>query len=178
MADTVPTGILLDVTDILHATAESVHKELDVPFDAIDVGPSEFVPEGPVHVDVTLTFVGTAVLAEGSVDATVRTTCVRCLGDLDLPVHGTIEGFYVPHGTEDELPEEQEYEFIEGTTIDVLPAVRSALIVEFPFAPVHASDCSAPCPRCGQPPEACTCDDAPVDSPFAALKDILHTEDD
>lgn len=165
------------MTDILHATAESVHRDLDVPLDAIVVGPSEFVPDGPVHVDVTLTNVGTAVIAEGCVDATVRTTCVRCLGDLDLPVHGTIEGFYVPHGTEDEVPEEQEYEFIEGTAVDVLPAIRSALTVEFPFAPVHASGCSTTCPHCGRPSEACTCEDTQPDSPFAALKDIFSGDD-
>jgi uncharacterized protein len=178
VAEPAPTGLLLDIADILHATAESVRKELDVPLDAIEVGPSEFAPEGPVHVDVTLTYVGTAVLAEGSVDATVRTTCVRCLGELDIRVHGTIEGFYVPHGTEHELPEEQEYEFIEGTAVDVLPAIRSALIVEFPFAPVHSSGCETACPRCGQTADACVCDGTPADSPFAALKDIFSTDDE
>lgn len=176
VADPGITGLLLDVTDILHATAESVHKQMDVPLDAIEVGPSEFAPQGPVHVDITLTYVGTAVLADGSVDATVRTTCVRCLGDLDIPVHGIIEGFYVPHGTEHELPEEQEYEFIEGTTVDVLPAVRSALIVEFPFAPVHSSGCSATCPQCGQPQERCECDAVPADSPFAVLKGLFRED--
>ncbi|GAV31261.1 predicted metal-binding, possibly nucleic acid-binding protein [Coriobacteriaceae bacterium EMTCatB1] len=176
MAEPAPTGILLDVTDILHATAESVHKQIDVPLDAIEVGPSEFTPQGPAHVDVTLTYVGTAVLAEGTVDATVRTTCVRCLEELDIAVHGAIEGFYVPHGTEHELPEEQEYEFIEGTTVDVLPAIRSALIVEFPFAPVHASGCSAVCPQCGEPQASCTCNEAPTESPFAALKELFRED--
>lgn len=172
MAERTGDEVLLDVSDILHATADSIHQTLDVTLDALAVGPTEFTPRGQVHVDVTLTNAGTAIVAAGSVDATLTTVCVRCLGELDLPVHGELEGFYVGHGTEDDLPDEQDYEFIEGATIDIMPAVRSALIVELPFAPVHEAGCAAACPTCGQPYDTCSCDQVD-ESPFSVLRDLF-----
>lgn len=172
MADPAPDELLIDVSDILHATADSVHEAIDVALEALHVGPTEFEPLGTVHIDVTLTNAGTAIIAGGTVEATVRTTCVRCLGELDIPVHGALEGFYVGHGTEHDLPEEQDYEFIEGPVVDIMPAVRSALIVELPFAPTHPAGCSVACPRCGEPQDECSCPE-PADSPFAVLKDLF-----
>ncbi|MCX8007831.1 MAG: DUF177 domain-containing protein [Coriobacteriia bacterium] len=173
MGDPAPETLLLDVAEILHATAGSLHQTLELDLGSVDVGPVGFAPIGPVHVDITLTYAGTAVVAEGTVDATVRTACVRCLGDVDLAIHGAIEGFYIQHGTEHDLPEEQEYEFIEGTAVDVLPAVRSALILELPFAPVHPGGCQAVCPQCGEGVDSCMCGPEGSDSPFSALKDLF-----
>lgn len=175
MADPAADEILVDVSEILHATAQSVHEAMDVVLDPLQVGPTEFDPLGTVHVDVTLTNAGTAIVAGGAVDARLKTTCVRCLGEMEIAVHGALEGFYVGHGTERELPEEQDYEFIEGAVVDIMPAVRSALIVELPFAPAHATGCAVACPRCGESQDACSCDSG-TDSPFAALRELFPEE--
>ncbi|MDI6712598.1 MAG: DUF177 domain-containing protein [Anaerosomatales bacterium] len=172
MAERAADEVLLDVSDILHATADSIHQDVDVSLGALAVGPTDFTPRGLVHVDVTLTNAGTAIVATGSVDATLTTTCVRCLGELDIPVHGELEGFYVGHGTEHDLPDEQDYEFIEGATVDIMPAIRSALIVELPFAPTHPAGCVAACPRCGEPQDECSCDRS-SESPFSVLRDLF-----
>ncbi len=57
----------------------------------------------------------------------------------------------------------------------------SALVLEAPFAPLHADDCAGICPECGadRNTEPCGCDAGPDrDNPFAGLGELLATDQD
>lgn len=178
MAEAAPDALRIDVSDILEHAAESVTFESDVPLATIELGTESFVPTGPARIAAEITFAGTAVVAEGTVDLDVTTTCARCLREFALPVSGTIEGFYVEHGRTEDLPEDQEIEFIDDRAVDLLPAVMAAIILELPFAPIHDPSCEGLCPVCGadRAAGACTCGDTVRESPFAALKDLLPAD--
>lgn len=175
MPEVAPRDLRIDVSDILDNLADTVDAGLDVVLDPIVVGTETFGPVAPAHVEVTLTYAGTAIVAEGVVTVDVKAVCARCLREFVMHATGTIEGFYIRPGTQDELPEEQEYEFIDDRSVDILPALRAALAIDLPFAPLHDPECAGICPTCGQDLAAGECDCEPVrpDSPFAGLKDLL-----
>jgi uncharacterized protein len=168
---------LVNVSSILddHGSTISVSDEFSL--EKLAVGSEVFVPRSPARFDVWLTNTGTSVVSGGSVVAEVIATCSRCLCEFPLSIEGTVDGFYVEHGREEGIPEDQDYEFIspEGI-VDVLPSVMVALVLEAPFAPVHDEDCAGLCASCGADLNAgpCGCGDAVAeDNPFAALGSLL-----
>lgn len=175
MAEVAPRDLRIDVSDILDNCADSIDAEFDVALEPIVVGTESFQPAAPAHIDVTLTYAGTAIVGQGEVSVDLQATCSRCLQEFIMPITATVDGFYVRPGTEDELPEDQDFEFIDDRFIDVLPAVRSAIVVELPFAPLHDPDCAGICPMCGKDLSTgpCECEPDVSASPFAGLKDLL-----
>ena len=148
--------------------------------DTLDVGDvvlgdQDYAVLEPVRFDVNLTNTGGGFVATGSAKAHVRTQCVRCLCECELEVEAALDGFYVMPGREGEVPHEQEFGLIiDGTKVDIEPAVRQAVILELPFAPVHDPGCKGICPVCGadRNVESCSCVAETVASPFAALEGL------
>jgi len=93
-----------------------------------------------------------------------------------------VDGYYVEPGDTENIPDEQEYGEIDAEGyVDILPAVMGALVLEAPFAPLHADDCAGICPECGTDmnTEPCDCDTMPdKDNPFAALGGLLDSGPD
>jgi len=65
-------------------------------------------------------------------------------------------------------------QWIEGA-IDLMEQILASLVLELPYAPLHAEDCPGICPQCGADLAEGPCDCRPggSDSPFAVLKDLL-----
>lgn len=142
----------------------------------VELGEQPYHFEGRVTFDITLTNVGTGIVASGTAVATVRTPCVRCLCDTCLEFEAEIEGYYVLPGHDDGIPEEQEFEYIAADmSVDLEPVISASLVVELPFAPVHDPDCKGICPVCGADRNIsdCACLAPSAPSPFDALK-ALH----
>ncbi len=156
-----------------------VHDALEL--DSLEVGTERFDALGPASFDVTITNSGTAVVALGTITFPVKATCARCLCDFDTVITGEVDGFYVRPGADEDVPEEQEVEYIDGEdAIDLLPALLSALVLEAPFAPLHDEECAGICPDCGADLNEgpCGCEaDTQTEHPFAALKSLVLDED-
>jgi uncharacterized protein len=63
----------------------------------------------------------------------------------------------------------------------MMPSIMGALVLEAPFAPLHAEDCAGICPACGADmnTDPCECDAKPDKlNPFAALGGLLDNEPD
>ncbi|MBE0476244.1 MAG: DUF177 domain-containing protein [Coriobacteriia bacterium] len=166
----VDLGALLD-----ELGAERVIED-EVELAEFTVGDVTFVPEGPAAFGVSLTNTGAGVVGDGWVREAVRTECSRCLVPCSLELAGTFEAFYVRPGQEEGIPEEQEYEVIREGRVDLGPALRAALAIEAPFAPLHDPECAGICPTCGadRNVETCSCpEEARPDNPFAVLQRIL-----
>lgn len=167
----------VDVSSILEDLGASEHVDGAFPLDRLVVGEAEFTLLGPASVAITLTNTGSGVVASGTVSARVTTECSRCLEPFELLITGEVEGFYVQHGLEIDVPEDQEVEpILPDNTIDLAGALLAALTVEAPFAPVHDESCAGLCPVCGCDlnVEHCECHDAvPEAHTFAGLKDLL-----
>jgi uncharacterized protein len=125
-----------------------------------------------VEADVVLEAQGDTVTATGTVTAGWVGECRRCLE----PTSGTVTV---------ELSEVFEAEPVEGETyplgrddVDLEPAIREALALALPLAPVCREDCAGPDPEAH--PVTAAIDDAddeadgaPADPRWAAL-DALH----
>jgi uncharacterized protein len=168
----------VDISDIMDATGGTLDVTDSLTLDRLVVGDEVFVYTVPVQVAVTLTNTGAGVVAMGVVRAMVDAECSRCLLHFETPLVGEIEAFYVTPSHARGIPKEQPFELIDGHTIDILPALLSALTVEAPFAPVHAEDCRGICPRCGcdRNEVECGCEPEPEPSAFGALRGLLEKD--
>ncbi len=165
----------VDIRPIAEDFGAEVPLDAEIVLGTVVVGDETFVPLGPGLIDARLTQTGAGVVLGGTLRVTVQAVCSRCLREFPLDMSVELEGFYIEPGKEDELPEEQEYAYIEDGSVDIAEALVTALALELPFAPLHAEDCKGICPRCGadltQGP--CSCGPDTSASPFAALADLF-----
>jgi uncharacterized protein len=102
------------------------------------------VPEGSqLQLDVQLEGVTEGVLVSGTVQAALAGECARCLEPFTSTMQvrfrelvgyeATEEGGYV----------------LDGDLLDLEPALRDALVLELPLAPLCAGDCPGLCVECG-----------------------------
>ncbi|HVM71320.1 MAG TPA: YceD family protein [Anaerolineales bacterium] len=124
-------------------------------------------------------FVGTArfsrtpqgLLLQGDFQAQTELECVRCLEMFTQPLKWSFTDLYAfnrRNMTDSGLmvPEDGQ--------IDLEPLLREYALLEFPISPVCKPDCKGLCPICGENLNVTDCGHRPaVDSPFAALKDLL-----
>ncbi|TLM79468.1 MAG: DUF177 domain-containing protein [Actinobacteria bacterium] len=166
-------SLTVDVTPILEVTGGSVDVETGYDIPSLVVGDETFTARGPVSVAATVTNTGAGFVASGSVTFPATAQCARCLKDFELDLSGEVEGFYVRHGHDRDLPDDQEFGYVEDGAVDLGAAIESALALEAPFAPLHSADCKGLCPECGadlnEGPCACPRDED-ADGPFAALQ--------
>jgi len=120
--------------------------------DVIGVG----VPEGSdVELDARLESVQEGVLVTAAISATATGECSRCLDALDLPIEVQVQELYVydpseaRRGADAQDAEDDETPTLDGDLLDLEPAVRDAVVLALPVAPVCREDCPGLCPECG-----------------------------
>jgi uncharacterized protein len=102
------------------------------------------IPEGSeLALDVQLEGVTEGVLATVTVRAQLAGECARCLE----PVSSTTEVRFRELFSY-EANEEGGY-LLNGDLLDLEPALRDALVLELPLAPLCADDCAGLCVECG-----------------------------
>ena len=171
---------LLDVRPILEEIGASIHVVDTFDLEELVVGDERFEMTEAPAVDVTISNAGEALVSIGRITAPVRATCSRCLEPFDTVISGEVEGYWLRPG--DEEPEDAD---ISGAvdadgSIDLEPAFMAALIVEAPFAPVHAEECTGLCATCGADltTESCQCPgDTGAEGPFSALRSLLGEDE-
>lgn len=171
----------IDVTEIREELGAHVSVKREVDLGTFTLGEIEFAPTGPAVVEVTILNTGTGLVAQGLVAATLRTECARCVEPFDLHVESAVDTFYADREEAQLLDDDVDYEPIESGSIDLAPAVRAAVTVDLPLAPLCDEGCAGICPTCGNNlnETACTCsstDTAPP-SPFSALRELFPGEE-
>jgi len=102
------------------------------------------IPEGSdLELEVQLEGVTEGVLVTATVQAPLAGECARCLE----PVSSTTQVWFRElFGYE--ANEEGGY-LLDGDLLDLEPALRDALVLELPLAPLCAEDCPGLCVECG-----------------------------
>ncbi|MGH8774972.1 MAG: YceD family protein [Jiangellaceae bacterium] len=107
------------------------------------------VPEGAdLELDLRLESVMEGVLVSGAARAPLAGECVRCLDPVEDDLDVEIQELYaypdhgVPDGEDDEL-------MVEDHLLDLEPAIRDAVVLALPQAPLCRDDCPGLCPQCG-----------------------------
>jgi uncharacterized protein len=124
---------------------EATALELDLPPDAW---------AGPVRGSFDVEKTGERVTVRGSLSATARLECVRCLAEFDLPLLVSLEVFAERAGSgracDEEALERGEYmKFHDGRQLDLRGDAREVLLLELPMVPHCREGCRGLCPECG-----------------------------
>ncbi|GAB2784393.1 YceD family protein [Amycolatopsis magusensis] len=109
------------------------------------------VPEGAkVALDLLLESVVEGVLVTGTATAPVTGHCSRCLDPISDEVEVDLTELYAyPHSTTEETTDEDEIMRLVDDRIDLEPAVRDAVVLALPLAPLCTEDCAGLCSGCG-----------------------------
>ncbi len=133
------------------------------------------VPEGAAaELDLRFEAVAEGVLVTGSVTAPLAGECARCLAPVASSVTASFTELYLypsgrPQGTgqardgrrhqdrsdrydEHEHEEQDDDErYLDGDLLDLEPALRDAVVLALPMAPLCRDDCPGLCVECGVP---------------------------
>ena len=139
------------------------------------ISPGEsFVPDGDeAAFDGQLESIPGGIMVTGSVNARWRGQCRRCAksvgGDLSVAVR---ERYLESAG-----PEDDEAYPLKGDLLDLGPAIRDAVVLELPLAPLCDEACRGLCEQCGADLNDgdCSCE-APTDPRWATL-DVLRSQE-
>ncbi|MBN6033444.1 DUF177 domain-containing protein [Amycolatopsis sp. 195334CR] len=109
------------------------------------------VPEGAkVELDLLLESVVEGVLVTGTAAAPVTGHCSRCLDPISDEVEVDLTELYAyPDSTTEETTDEDEIMRLVDDRIDLEPAVRDAVVLALPLAPLCTDDCAGLCSECG-----------------------------
>ena len=143
-------------------------------------GPAVDELDGPIDLDLLLEPVSGGVLVRGTVGATARSTCARCLAatprrwEVDvLELHRAVSTSEDEH---DDGGEDLDYELVDGDTqLELDGMVRDALVVGQPVRVLCRPDCAGLCPTCGADRNADPCDhgdERAVDPRWEALRGL------
>ncbi len=144
------SGFILDLATLGPGAAsvdvESQPRELDLP---------ETQWPGPVRGQLRVERSGERVTVHGTVSATARLECARCVEPFDVDVEAPLDVFADRSGAgrhpEDEEALERDHymTFHDGRNLDLRDEAREALLLEIPITPWCREDCRGLCPRCG-----------------------------
>ncbi|VEI14036.1 YceD family protein [Trueperella bialowiezensis] len=122
-----------------------------------DVGvPLMAVPEGqPVQIDLRLSALEEGVFVQGTVAATAKGQCSRCLVDLTVPMEEAVaELVFYPERQEQLIAEGDEeardLPVVVDDEVDIEPLLRDSLVLAMPLNPLCEPDCPGLCTECGQ----------------------------
>lgn len=113
------------------------------------------VPEGAdVELDLRLESVLEGILVSGTARALAIGECARCLERVEHPLVVDLQALfaYPEHASPERQGSEgvdEDVGVVEGDLIDLEPAVRDAVVLALPLAPVCRDDCPGLCPECG-----------------------------
>jgi uncharacterized protein len=104
------------------------------------------VPEGAaLELDVRFEGVAEGVLVTATVRAPLVGECARCLEEFASATEVRFTELYAY-----EADDEDAYGYLlDGDLLDLEPALRDALVLELPLAPLCADDCPGLCSECG-----------------------------
>lgn len=166
---------VLTITDLLHRPGASRRVDIDVDMPAGLTLPLVEVRD-PLRLAGVIESVVEGLLVRGSLRATVRMSCARCLTAIEDDVHAdVVELFADPAAPRDADDDEIEpgYEIDEGT-IDLDTLLRDTLVPATPSRPLCREDCRGLCATCGADRNAvaCGCEDEVSDPRWAALEGL------
>jgi uncharacterized protein len=102
-------------------------------------------PGADLGLELRLESVVEGVLVSGSVHVVAEGECARCLDPLERRLEVDLQELYAYPGHEDE----DTRTVVEDGLIDLEPAVRDAVVLALPLAPLCSPDCPGLCVVCG-----------------------------
>jgi len=146
--------LVLDTHELGRRPGAMRRVRLTVPAPAdLGLGGVVGVPEGTdIELDLRLESVMEGVLVSGTARAALTGECARCLDRVDRQIDVEVQELFAypdraaVNGAE---PDADEVEMVEGDLVDLEGAIRDAVVLALPQAPLCRDDCPGLCPQCG-----------------------------
>lgn len=137
--------------------------------------------EGPVVADFEIQRLGNEIQVTGSVRATARLQCSRCLAPFAYAVAGDVEATFAPPAKlaegvhQHELAQDElEVEPLVQGGADLRGVIAEQIHLNLPLKPLCREDCPGICPHCGRSgaDRECGCAPAAGDPRWEALRKL------
>jgi len=137
--------------------------------------------EGPIRADFEIERLVNEIQVTGTVQATARLQCSRCLAPFSLAVAGNVEATFAPPAKlvegdhQHELAQDElEVEPLVQGGADLRGVIAEQIHLSLPLKPLCREDCPGICPHCGRPgfDVECGCAPAVGDSRWEALRKL------
>jgi uncharacterized protein len=146
--------LVLDTHELGRRPGAMRRVRLTVPAPAdLGLGGVVGVPEGTdIELDLRLESVMEGVLVSGTARAALTGECARCLDRVDRQIDVEVQELFAypdraaVNGAEADA---DEVEMVEGDLVDLEGAIRDAVVLALPQAPLCRDDCPGLCPQCG-----------------------------
>ncbi|MEZ5380682.1 MAG: DUF177 domain-containing protein [Microthrixaceae bacterium] len=171
-AGSAPERLLVPVAELRRRVGNVDERDAEVALEGAEVVGTRLPHGATARVHLRLEALSDGVVVTGSAEGPWEGECRRCLDDVAGTASGDIDEVARPHPGEGELA-------IEDDRIDLTDAVRAAVVLGLPLAPLCREECPGPDPE-GHPvsvaadrddgPEAT--DEAPLDPRWAALSEL------
>jgi len=130
-----------------------------VPLAQLGLADEPWWTDGPVQVRLVVTRESDLILVDGSVSASLRFHCSRCLIECDYAVNAAVHLSLAPADTDGEAPasdsarqlqaDELEQLYYRDGGFDTNDVVREQLLLSIPMRVVCRPDCRGLCAACG-----------------------------
>jgi uncharacterized protein len=176
------------VWNVAGLLAEGIGALRDYAFEDVEVDPGEGLRlASPVSGKVRLARTNRGLLVDGEIHTSLATECSRCLREMTVPLDLEIHDEALPSidlhsgapvGISPEDEESGVLRLTDHHELDLEPAVREALQLNEPIAPLDRPDCPGLCVVCGLPLDEGAHDhpDDEVDPRLEALKGFRPAE--
>lgn len=137
--------------------------------------------EGPIVADFDIQRLGNEIQVTGTVRATARLQCSRCLAAFSYGVAGNVEAMFAPPAKlvegdhQHELAQDElEVEPLVQGGADLRGVIAEQIHLNLPLKPLCREDCPGICPHCGRPgvDGGCGCAPTAGDSRWEALRKL------
>ncbi len=161
--------MICDVSTVVNTEGASINFS-----DGIEI--ADFSPDVEVlraKLNGKITCSGGVLVLEANLDAKIKTTCARCLKELELPVSVDFSETLVQAGQEDGKDLDSVIIF-EGTEVDVGELAENNLLLNISSKYLCSEDCRGLCPKCGKDLNEgdCNCDFDEIDPRWEKLKNF------
>jgi Predicted metal-binding, possibly nucleic acid-binding protein len=147
-------ALTFNVTGLLGELAGSI-RDIDVSSPLLDLGP-DLHQNRDVVGRLRLTRTNRGLLVRGTLSTSIEQVCSRCLREIDYPVDLDIEEEALPTidltsgATIDTSSEPDALRLTDHHELMLEEAVRDAILLTEPIAPLCREDCPGLCVDCGQ----------------------------
>ncbi len=141
--------------------------------------PEEEIFDHPVMIDLELYRTGEQVVIRGRATTQVELSCSRCLTEFSHDLSAELLFIIQPtppefkHSREESVQDQDPGLIIcPGDQLDLIPEIRSALLLALPMRPLCTEACKGLCSHCGAELNrgSCRCSPSVRATPFSALK--------
>lgn len=171
--------------NVLSVSEDAQSFSYEIPPKAMELD-ADIQLKGPVSVAGELYRLGKKIVIRGRLSAALMLTCSRCLVEMKYDLQTRWDALAVPVEEMEASPaaaddpeagdEVEAFLGYENDQLDLLPEIRSVLILAIPMKPLCREDCPGLCPHCGLPlaDRHCHAEAENSDSPFLRLKTWFH----